>query len=179
MDTWRKRREQMSMMVKNKNHGFAMLEVMVTLMIGLMLISTFYLLIRMEYLQVLAGIQEKEAYYAAVSAVRMMEEAVMYGEYEEGSAAYALTYGDGMEKYETRILFESDEEDDGRNVEIPVEIWSEREENELLLSARATRGGKIKVVSLRMVKIIEKFEDNVENYEETELWIPIEYNCGI
>ena len=159
---------------KQENRGFAMLEVMVIMMLVMMMISVIYMLTGMEYRQVYGRVQEEEAYYAAVSAVRMMEQAVLSGECEEGSAADVLIEGDGMSRMRTKLVF-----DDENLVEIPVTIWSERDGEELLLAAEATCGKKTKVVTLRLVKSARWSEEIATasngSRGETEKWIPAAY----
>ena len=57
---------------KIDNSGFAMVEAMVVVMMFTLLASTLYGIAGMRHKMAIRRIQEDEAYYAAVSAVRLM-----------------------------------------------------------------------------------------------------------
>lgn len=168
-------------------HGFAMLEVVVVMMIFMILASSLYALAGMKHRRVVSEVREEEAYYAAVSAVRMMAQEVVNRAFEDGTAADALTRGDGMEKRWTKIRFvPEDSEKPDREIEIPVCIWSERDGDELLLGAEARTGGQTKTVTMRLVRKAEPVDLAEEELlvkasasEPVDVtvsrWIPVSY----
>ena len=175
--------------------GMAMVEVVLVIMIFTILASSLYGLAGMENRRVMRNISEEEAYYAAVSAVRLMEKEVTSGEIEAGLPAYELIAGDGMKKRGAEICFEPDEPDgEGKAVRIPVEIWSERHGDELLLAARAEVHGVEKVVTMTLEKqklVVEEEEDESEGtrtaspsepeeaLESAEVWVPVSYGFDL
>ena len=85
-------------------------------------------------------IQTEEAKYAAKAAVKLMET-----EIENGKNEWLIH---GLEKTETLLEFKS--EDGNTEVEIPVSIWIELEENEVYLFAEAGVGSQKEVVQAVM-----------------------------
>lgn len=141
---------------KIDTYGSAMLEVVVVMMIFMILASSLYTIAGMKHKKAVAEVSEDEAYYAAVTAVRMMAQEVIHGESDNGTAAYVLTRGDGLEKRWTKIRFiPEDREKVEREIEISVCIWSERNGDELLLGAEADAGGHTKSVTMRLEKKAE------------------------
>lgn len=173
---------------QNNKRGSAMLEAVIAVMIFVMLASSLYALSGMEHRYVLSKMKEDEAYYAAVSAVRLMAQEVVSGDDSNGTAVQKLTSGTGMKKCRTSIVFEPKDSDEtvSKAVEIPVTVWSKREKDELILAARAEVGGKTKVVTMKLLKTEDISEENVENREiakmasdsnagEISKWVPISY----
>ena len=81
---------------RKREDGFVMLEVMAILMIVLLLVSTLYGIAGMRYRRALAKIQEEEAYYTAIAAVRMMAKEVVEEDADERSISCMLTKGSGI-----------------------------------------------------------------------------------
>ena len=174
--------------MRHNKRGSAMLEVLVIGMAVMILTSVMYLYAGIEYRYALGKAEKEEAYYAAMSAVRLMEREVTEGEYAEGTAAYALTKGSGLKKYETELVFEADHTEG--EVKIPVTVWSEVAGNELYLAAEAGVGDKRTVVKLRMLKTEENIDAIVENESVTATdsnaapaanvrWTPVAYENGL
>lgn len=151
--------------MKKQSDGFVLLEVMTVLMIVLLLISTLYGMSGARYRKATERIQEDEAYYTALAAVRLMAREVM--EYTENGndVFYELTDEDGMERQTTELLFEPDDEG-GETVVIPVTVWSIWENETLVLTAEAERGKKTCRV---------KFKIHLEIMDEEMSWIPMGY----
>ena len=172
-------------MKRRKNEdGFVMLEVLAVLMIVLLLISTLYGTVGMGYRRTLAKIDGEEAYYAALTAVRLMAREVVKTEAEEGTASCALTQGSGMNKKTTVIEFESDE--DGETIEVPVIVWSDCKGDELILGAESGTGAASRTVTMRLKKEVEVLELSGEDQEieatasnpvkvTVSRWVPVSY----
>ena len=164
------------------NHGFAMVEAMVVVMIFLLLASTLYGLAGMKHRMAIWRVQEDEAYYAAVSAVRLMAE-------ELEDKEYKAKISNGIEPFGTEITFVPDDPDI-EAVSVPVEVWVERSGNELLLGAKAEYGTREKKVTLllRLAESEIEVVEDAENVIETETatvsnayseyvyeWVPVHY----
>lgn len=137
--------------------GFALLEVLVVMMIVLTLTSSLYSLAGMKQRNAIGKIQEDEAYYAAVSSVKLMAEEVINGTCEEGTASYVLASGDGIGEIKSNIIFQPDNGDPSGEIVIPVTLWSERSGDELLISAEAESGEKRKIVTIQLLKTEEQW----------------------
>ena len=147
---------------RKREDGFVMVEVMAVMMIVLLLVSTLYGIVGMGHRRTLSKIDEEEAYYAALTAVRLMEKEVIETEAEEGTASYVFVQGSGMRKKTTCMEFESDV--DGEIIEIPVTVWTERNGDELILGAESGTGAASRTVTMRLKK-----------EEENSRWIPVSY----
>ena len=172
---------------RKREDGFVMLEVMAILMIVLLLVSTLYGIAGMRYRRALAKIQEEEAYYTAIAAVRMMAKEVVEEDADEGSISCMLTKGSGMRKKNTFIEFESDI--DGEIVEIPVTVWSERNGEELILGAESGTGTASRTIRMQLKKEVEIQELPSENpwteatpsnpvIQTIIRWVPVSYQIG-
>lgn len=165
---------------KSDNHGFVMVEAMVIVMIFTLLASTLYSLAEMKHRMAIRRVQEDEAYYAAVCAVRLLAEELGDGEYEE-------RISNGIELLGTEITFVPDDSD-GEMVSVPVEVWTERSGDELLLGAKAEYGTREKKVTLLLclteseIRILEDTENRVgiatvsDAYSKCVYnWVPVHY----
>lgn len=162
------------------NRGFVMVEAMVIVMLFTLLASALYGLAGMKHRMAIHRMQEDEAYYAAVSAVRLMAAELADGENEE-------QISNGFEPFHTVITFEPDDFET-EVISVPVEIWAERNGDELLLEAKAKCESVEKQVMLILyleemeIEITEKPEAAVEtatssnpSFEYKSRWIPIYY----
>lgn len=133
---------------KMDNRGFAMVEAMVVVMMFALLASTLYGIAGMRHKMAIRRIQEDEAYYAAVSAVRLMAAELAEGGAEE-------EFCDGMEPFYTEITFVPDDIETDE-VSIPVEIWADRSGDELLLTAKVKYGSieKQATLLLRLEEVV-------------------------
>ena len=119
-----------------RDEGFAMVQVLILIMIILMFLTSLFSYAGFRHRAALMRIQTEEAKYAAKAAVNLMEI-----EIENGNTEWLIH---GLEKTETLLEFKS--EDGNTEVEIPVSIWIELEENEVYLFAEAGVGAQKEVV---------------------------------
>lgn len=151
--------------MKKNSGGFVLLEVMTVMMVVLVFISALYGMSGAKYRRTLERVQEDEAYYTALAAVRLMaHEVVEYAE-DENSVACELTAETGMKRQMTELLFEPDDEEED-TVAMPVKVWSKWEKETLILSAEAESGKKTCRVKLKLC---------LETLDDERHWIPIEY----
>lgn len=157
-----------------------MLEALLIGMIFMILSSSMYGYAGMENRYIKNKIHEDEAYYAAVTAVRMMVQEIMDHEAVKGSAAYQLTYGTGMKKRTVNLIFEAEDSDVMGEVDIPVDVWSEVEDDLLYLAAEVHVGEAKSTVRVQMRKEKEFDSMTGEPPEATEKvrWVPVVYETG-
>lgn len=118
--------------------GYILLEIMVFLMVLFIVTFSLTKLISQEYRLMLNQLEREKAYYTAVSAVRLMAGAVM----DEDTPLL----GEGLDKTSTSLDFQSDQWE----VSMPVTIWTEAEEDKLILYAEAGKGQAVQTVFLVM-----------------------------
>lgn len=161
------------------HHGFAMVEAMVVVMIFMILASTLYGISGIKHQMTIRRVQEDEAYYAALTAVRLMAEEINNGQCGD-------MISNGMESFETEISFIPDDADK-EAVSVPVEICTERSGEDLLLTAKARDGKKEKRVTLLLhldsgtgQAVIHETADKIADatmsdaYED-RWWVPVHY----
>lgn len=160
-------------MKSGNNKGFVMLEVMVVLMIVLLLVSILFASAGVRSRRARKNAAEEEAYYAAVAALKLMAGEVMEGDFESGTPASIISRG--MAKRKTNIVFEP--EDGSAEVEIPVTVWSVRDETGLILYAECTVDGQKKVVSFSFERqsIAVAAEVATASSASQTVWIPVGY----
>ena len=165
---------------KMDNSGFAMVEAMVVVMMFTLLASTLYGIAGMRHKMAIRRIQEDEAYYAAVSAVRLMAAELAEDGLEED-------FYDGMEPFNTEITFVPDDLE-ADEVSIPVEIRADRSGDELLLAANVKygTGEKQATLLLRLEETVteviedpkvvdEKVSSSNAHLEYESRWVPLYY----
>ena len=157
-----------------------MLEALIIGMIFMILSSSMYCYAGMENRYIKNKINEDEAYYAAVTAVRRMVQEITDHEAAKGSAAYQLTHGTGMKKRTVNLIFEAEDSDVMGEVDIPVDVWSEVEDDLLYLAAEVHVGEAKSTVRVQMRKEEEIDPMTGEPPEATERvrWVPVVYETG-
>ena len=131
-------------------HGSILLNVVAALM-ALFMISFFMTGLALQEYRLISDQAEREkAYYTAVSAVRLMAEAVM--EEKDESLLY---------EEEGKISAVLEFQADHLEVSIPVTVWTKTKEDKLVLYAKAGSGRAVQTVFLVM------------NYENG--WFPLTY----
>lgn len=137
--------------------GSAMLEVLVIMMFFMVFASSMFTSAAVIHQRGMRNIAKNEAYHAALTAVRLMEEEISKG----GAVSDFLVKDGGMEPRETNITVVPE---DGSDVfSVPVTVASKRDGDRLILYGEAVLDGQRKAVSMTMVK--QKSGD----------WIPSEY----
>lgn len=151
--------------MKKNSGGFVLLEVMTVMMIVLVLASALYGLAGAEYRRTMRQVQEDEAYYTALAAVRLMAQEVTEHTEDENGAVCELTCENGMKRRKTELLFEP-EDGEWNESSRPVTIWSKWDHETLVLAAEAETGKRTCLVKLKL---------RLEELEEEIRWVPIAY----
>ena len=121
--------------------GYALMRVLALIMIILLLLTSLFGMIRFRHQTTLLRIQKEEAHLAAKAAVELMVDHIQNGEY--------TFIENNLGKTETLLEFESD---DGEHVlQIPLVIWIDRVDEELIIKVEAKVG-----------RAKEKFEVTIE-----------------
>lgn len=121
--------------------GFALPEAMMLIMVFLILLTSLFSAAGFKNRAAILRVNKAEAYHAAEAAANLMAGEIMQGgDFPVGE----------MEKLETVISFEPD--DGGGVVSVPVIIWTEISEEELVLYAEAEVNGQKAAVSIRFEK---------------------------
>lgn len=147
----------MGMMKNGMKRGSAMLEVLVIMMVFMVFTTTMFTSAAAMHQRGMRNIAKNEAYHAALTAVRLMEEEITKG----GAASDFLVKDGGMEPRETNITVVP--EDGSAAFSVPVTVASKRDGDRLILYGEAVSDGQRKAVSMILVK------------QENGDWIPSEY----
>lgn len=138
--------------------GFALLEAMMLIMVFLILLTSLFSAVGFKNRAAILRVNKVEAYHAAEAAVNLMTDEIMQGgDFPVGE----------MEKLETVISFELD--DGGGDVSVPVIIWTEISEEELVLYAEAEVNGQKAEASVRFEKQMQVMSASSVRVSE---WIP-------
>lgn len=151
--------------MKKNSGGFVLLEVMTVMMIVLVLASALYGLAGAEYRRTMSQVQEDEAYYTALAAVRLMAQEVTEHTEDENGTVCELTCENGMKRRKMELLFEP-EDGEWNEYSKPVTIWSKWDHGMLVLAAEAETGKRTCLVKLKL---------RLEELEEEIRWVPIAY----
>lgn len=151
--------------MKKNSGGFVLLEVMTVMMIVLVLASALYGLAGAEYRRIMGQVQEDEAYYTALAAVRLMAQEIKEHTEDENGAVCELICENGMKRRKTELLFEP-EDGEWNEYSKPVTIWSEWDHGTLVLAAEAETGKRTCLVKLKL---------RLKELEEKICWVPIAY----
>ena len=142
---------------RGRRKGSAMLEVLVIMMIFMIFASSMFTSAAAMHQRGMRNIAKNEAYHAALTAVRLMEEEISKG----GAASDLLVKDGGMEPRETNITVVPEDGSDAFSV--PVKVASKRDGDRLILYGEAVLDGQQRAVSMTLVK------------QESGDWIPSEY----
>lgn len=131
--------------------GYILLEVMVLLLFLFMISAYIFAFVTWEHRMTVRQLEKTRNFYTSVSAIRMIEEVVLEEEEEWifNDQNYEKTWG--------TLKFFNDE----CEVQIPVAVWMEQEEEELVIYAEAGREGSKESISLIM-----RYEDG---------WYPVRF----
>ena len=115
-----------------RDDGFAMLQVLVLIMMILLFLTSLFSTSGFRHRAALLRIQKEEARCTAEAALQLMENEIANGntEWSEG----------GLERTETILKFES--EDGEVQMDVPITIWADYEDEELYLFAEVEVGAK-------------------------------------
>ena len=147
----------MEMETNGMRKGSAMLEVLVIMMVFMVFASSMFTSAAAMHQRGMRNIAKNEAYHAALTAVRLMEEEISRG----GAASDFLVKDGGMEPRETNITVMP--VDGGDAFSVPVTVASKRDGDRLILYGEAVLDGQQRAVSMTLVK------------QESGGWIPSEY----
>ena len=153
---------------KNGRKGFAMLEVLVMTMVFLVIAASLFASAAAVHRRAVERASKDEAYYAAVTAVRLMAGELMENSYRAGSAAAELMTAGGMDPVRTAL---SVTPDGGEVVEIPVTVSSVIGSGGrfITLTAEAEAGGQKEQVSMTLQNRVGRIS-SVPDYP---------YGCGL
>lgn len=115
-----------------KDDGFVMMQVLALIMMILLFLTSLFSTSGFRHRAALLRIRKEEARYAAEAALQLMENEIANGntEWIEG----------GLERTETILKFES--EDGEVQMDVPITIWADYEDEELYLFAEVEVGAK-------------------------------------
>ena len=115
-----------------KDDGFVMIQVLILIMMILLFLTSLFSTSGFRHRAALLRIRKEEARYAAEAALQLME-----NEIANGNIEWIET---GLERTETILKFESG---DGEvQIDVPVTIWADYEDEELYLFAEVEVGAK-------------------------------------
>lgn len=115
-----------------KDDGFVMMQVLALIMMILLFLTSLFSTSGFRHRAALLRIRKEEARYAAEAALQLME-----NEIANGNTEWIET---GLERTETILKFESG---DGEiQIDVPVTIWADYEDEELYLFAEVEVGAK-------------------------------------
>ena len=115
-----------------RDDGFVMMQVLVLIMIILLFLTSLFSTAGFRHRAALLRIRKEEARYAAEAALQLMENEIANGNTE--------WIENGLKRTETILKFES--EDGEVQMDVPITIWADYEDEELYLFAEVEVGAK-------------------------------------
>lgn len=126
-----------------RRNGYVMLEVMTVIAVLMAAAASMLMSASAMNRREIRKIEKNEAYAAAITAVRLMADVVI-NDGEE--SPYFLTLESGMTARETEIVVRPK---DGSDIlTVPVTIWTEREDDCLILYGESAVGGQKETAAL-------------------------------
>ena len=115
-----------------KDDGFVMMQVLALIMMILLFLTSLFSTSGFRHRAALLRIRKEEARYAAEAALQLMENEIV-----NGNTEWIET---GLERTETILKFES--EDGEVQMDVPITIWADYEDEKLYLFAEVEVGAK-------------------------------------
>lgn len=153
---------------KSGRQGFVMLEVLAAAAVIGFLSASIAASAAAIHQRTLRRVEEKEAYDAAVTTVRMMALEIMENDNEPGTISEKLLCEPGLALADTVLAVETDTGESRKDVPVKIASKAQEERVRVILYAEASVGGVSRAVTLTMEK--EEGGWELEEYGLSETW---------